>query len=502
MLNKMNKKYIFWGIILFSLLTFIFIFSFLINGGKNQNLKLTNYSIQLSYNEETCVLSGNEKVEYVNNYDNMFQSLYFHLYPNAFREGAKNGVVSANNVNDAYPNGYSYGKIEILGVVYENGDNAIFEICGEDRNILFVKLLEDLYPEESVVLNITFETTLANINHRLGYGENTINLGNFYPIACVYESGKGFSQSLYHSNGDPFYSECANYDVELECSSTFQVASTGALKDFSIVENKSYSKISAEKVRDFCLVLSKKFAKVERVHQDVKVNYYGYENDANLQECLNISVDALKTFENLYGKYPYSQISIVKSNFVHGGMEYPNIVLISDKIYNQSDINYVIVHEIAHQWWYGLVGNDEYNHAWMDEGLAEYSTLLFYRENQTYGEDFAELTSSAIERYKLFEEVYNRVVGHVDGRMERPLCDFATEPEYVECTYTKGVIMFNSLREIVGEKKFISTLRNYFKEFIYKNASPPDLIACFVSSCGKNVEGFFDSWLNGRVFIK
>jgi len=56
---------------------------------------------------------------------------------------------------------------------------------------------------------------LPNINHRFGYGDNTVNFGNFYPVACVYENGKGFIQDLYHSNGDPFYSECSNYEVEI-----------------------------------------------------------------------------------------------------------------------------------------------------------------------------------------------------------------------------------------------------------------------------------------------
>lgn len=499
---KLNKKYILWGGVAFALILFIAIFAVTNWGGGEEKINLTTYQLNLSYNDEEHCLSGEERVEYVNNYDNMFTSLYFHLYPNAFREGAKNGVVSSNNVGQAYPNGYSYGKIEVLNVTFENGEKALFEVAGEDENILIIQLEDELYPDESVILNIAFETTLANIHHRLGYGENTINIGNFYPIACVYESGVGFSQNLYHSNGDPFYSECSNYEVELQFDSSLEIASTGEQK--SIKKEADLTRVSyrAEKVRDFCIVLSPNFEKVSGKYGEIDVNYYGYKGDDNLEECLQTCIDSLETFENLFGKYPYSQLSVVKSNFVHGGMEYPNIVLISDTVSAQNDVNYVIVHEIAHQWWYGMVGNDEYNYAWLDEGLAEYSTLLFYKENTTYGENFDSMINGAIESYKLFEKVYTKVNGSVDGSMQRALCDFQTEPEYVQCIYTKGVIMFNTLREMIGEKKFISTLKNYFEDFKFKNASPSDLVAEFVSTCGRSMEGFFESWLDGSVIIK
>lgn len=502
MKNKIKKQYLLFGAGLAVLIVLLLIISFCCVGHEKENKNLTLYNLSLLYDEQNHILSGSERVNYVNNYDNMFDCLYFHLYPNAFREGAKNGVVSASNIDTAYPNGLSYGWIDIQNVTYENGEKASFNICGEDENILEIKLAEELYPDENVEINIYFETKLANINHRLGYGENTINFGNFYPIACVYESGIGFSQSLYHSNGDPFYSECANYEVEIEFNSAFELATTGVKEKVENGGGKKVDKIFAKNVRDFCFVLSDKFECVSQIVDGIEVNYYGYQNDENLAKCLKTGIDALQTFGRLFGDYPYSQLSIVKSNFVHGGMEYPNIVLISDEVLAQKDYEYVIIHEIAHQWWYGVVGNDEYNHAWLDEGLAEYSTLMFYQENPEYGEDFEGLVKSSLESYKLFEKVYIKVTGSVDGSMDRAICDFATEPEYVQCTYTKGVIMFNTLREMVGDKKFKSALKNYYHDFMFKNASPADLIAQFVSSCGKSTEGFFNSWLEGKVVIQ
>ncbi len=500
MVNKINKKYLLWGGVLLAIIVAMVIASIIFSKEEGAEER-TKYTLDLEYEENSHTLFGEEQVEYFNSSDNMFTTLSFHLYPNAFREGSKTPVVTSNNFGEAYPNGYSYGSIEIVKVSFAEGVPATYQICGEDENILSVVLQEELYPEESVTLNISFKTTLANINHRLGYGENTINLGNFYPVACVYEEGVGFCEYAYHSNGDPFYSECADYDVTLRYPQKFSLASSGKQTEILNADNMVEVKIEGKKIRDFCFVLSDRLERVTATVGKIEVNYFGYAGDENLQECLQTSLDAMTTFQEFYGEYPYSQISIVKSNFVHGGMEYPNIVLVSDAVEGQKDINYVIVHELAHQWWYGLVGNDQYNHAWIDEGLAEFSTLLFFKQNEDYGEDYGGLVDGATESYKLFEKIFIKVTGSVDGRMERGLCDFDTEPEYVQCVYTKGVLMFDALRELVGEKKLLSTLRGICVDYRYKTISSAEFVAEFVSSCGRSMEGFFESWLSGKVII-
>ena len=500
-MKKINFKLSFkWFLPFVVLIILLFVLPLFFINDKKQNL-LSSYNMILAYDDDNHTLEGKEVVTYYNNSENLFTHIYFHLYPNAFREGAKNKVVSLSNTKEAYPNGESYGKIQIKRVFSKDQDLK-YQITGEDENILAVELLQPIYPDEFVEISIDFITCLANINHRLGYGDNTINLGNFYPIACVYENGKGFSQSLYHSNGDPFYSDCANYEVVVKCDSKFSIASSGDLKKSTTSNGIKENQYKGSNIRDFCLVLSEKFEKTSRLFDGVEVNYYGYKGDDNLNKCLQVAVDALKTFNEMFGKYPYSQLSVVKSNFIHGGMEFPNIVLISDQVEGDADYNYVIVHEIAHQWWYGVVGNDEYNHAWQDEGLAEYSTLLFYKKNQDYGENFENMITSANNSYKLFEEVFVRVQGYVDGRMDRPVCDFKTEPEYIQCTYTKGVLLFNNIKELIGEKKFINALGEYYQSFKYQNATCEDLIAVFVDYGGAKIEKVFATWLEGKVIFK
>ena len=470
---------------------------FFISCGKKE-INLTSYNMELKYDDEKHLLNGSERVKYYNNSENAFKTLYFHLYPNAFREGAKNPVISQTHEKEGYPNGMSYGNIEIDSVKIEG--EIPFTIEGEDENILAINLKEELFPSESVDLQIEFSVCLPNMNHRFGYGDSTINLGNFYPIVCVYDENVGFSQSLYHSNGDPFYSEVANYNVSIEFDSKFQIASTGDLISSENGENTIKNQYKATNVRDFCIVLSQKFSHVQGKVDDVVVNYYGYANDDNLDECLKTSIDAIKTFNDMIGKYPYNQISVVKSNFVYGGMEFPNLVLISDKIEEQSEYNYVIIHEIAHQWWYGVVGDDQYNHAWIDEGLAEYSTLLFFEKNESYNEKYPQLISAATKSYKLFEDVYKKINGQVDGRMDRAICDFDTEPEYTQCTYTKSVIMFDSVRELLGKNKFEKAMKKMYKDYKFKIITRAQLTANF-EKFGTGAEKVIDSYLEGKVII-
>lgn len=496
----LNKKIKFIStIFLFAIIISIVIFLCL-TGLKQEEIALSTYKMDLIYDNDKKTLSGSEEITFINNYDNMFTYLYLHLYPNAFREGASAMVVSSAEENNAYPEGISYGDIEVQGVASE-GENLTFSVEGVDKNILKVELLREVYPDESITFTIDFTTTLANINHRLGYGANTINLGNFYPIICMYESGKGFKTDLYHSNGDPFYSECANYEVTINYPSNYTLASSGELINSSTEDGTTTSCMTGTKIRDFCMVLSNNFSLASKQVGNTTIQYYGYNGDTNLDTCLQICEDALLTFNNLFGEYPYSQLSVVKANFIHGGMEYPNLVLISDDVSND-DLAYVIVHEIAHQWWYGVVGNDENNHAWLDEGLAEYSTILFFENNTSYGEDSKSMIENSLQSYKTFVRIFTSVTGSVDTSMDRPLSNFNTEPEYVQCTYTKGLLLFDAIRDSVGDRKFFKALKEYYQEFSFKNVTPATFIASFNHSTGYDLESFIMSWLNGEVVIE
>ena len=235
--------------------------------------KLGYYKQTLVYNQAEHILEGKEVVGFYNYTNDVLNNVCLHLYPNAFRESSRAKVVSLANQDKAYPNGKSYGNIEIESVCFEQ-DYANYEVCGLDQNILKIELNEQLFPNETVEFEIGFSVKLANINHRLGYGKNTINICNYYPIMCVYENGD-FVCDLYHSNGDPFYSKTANYEVSISYSSNLTLASTGKQKnvlDGDIITTT----ISAQNVRDFAMVLSNNFEQISENYEGVEINYYYY----------------------------------------------------------------------------------------------------------------------------------------------------------------------------------------------------------------------------------
>ena len=470
---------------------FVFIFAlplFLVGCGGQ--VQLSSYDIVCEYDENSHTLTCEQNVNYVNNSNNALNEICFFLYPNSFKEIA----VSNAYYDRAYPNGDSFGDIEIESVKI-GGKDAEFNI--ENEAILNVTLFSDLFPNESIEINLSYVVNLANVYHRLGYGNNTVNFGNFYPILCVYDDG--FVKNSFASNGDPFYSDIANYNVQITFPSNYTLATSGEVLSSTSENSKTTTEIKGEKLRDFCFVLSTKFEVISKTINDVNVNYYYYD-DENAEEYLTLACEVIEEFSSSFGDYPYKNVNVVKTNFCFGGMEYPNLVYISDEIADAETYRYVIVHELAHQWWYSLVGNNEYEEAWLDESLTEYSTALFF-ERHDYGLNYDDIIAGADSTYKLFVDVYSNVLGDVDESMNRNLGEFETEPEYVNCVYTKGVLMYDSLRKTLGDSKFFKCLKVYFENFRYKNASGADLINSFSSSSHRNLEGYFSSWLNGEVIF-
>ena len=461
--------------------------------GQNSETENNSYEIKLAYDDEENKLLGEMTVNYYNNTGEELEFVCFHLYPNAFRENSSQSIVSLANYNRAYYNGKSYGDIIITDC------NKEFSFIGEDENILKLDLSSTLAPNDIVILKIEFETILPEINHRMGVGENTINFGNAVPILCVYENG-AFDLNGYNSNGDPFYSEISDYSVQISFPEKFKIACTGELISESIEDGNKLVSIKADNVRDFVFILSEKFEVLTQDVGNTTVSYYYYD-DEKPEESLKTSVLSLQTFNELFGEYPYSTLKVVEASFVHGGMEFPNLVLISDSLFSYETYTTVIIHEIAHQWWYGLVGNDQYNYGWLDEGLAEFSTALFYEKNPEYNITREQMTLRNQSNYKVFETIYTDVLGSVNTNFNRALDEFANEQEYVYTSYVKAYLMHDSLYEYLGEKKYLKCLKYYFSNNKYKFATPESLIACFEKASGRNLESFFYSWFEDKVII-
>ena len=454
------------------------------------------YNITATFNEEDMSILGVQNFEYINTSDEPVSQLQFHLYGNSYRRNSLYPPVASYNISKGYPNGLSYGSMSVSSVML-SGAEVSFSVDGEDEDILIVNLHEEVFPLDKLILDISFDVKLANVMHRLGYSEDTINLGNWYPVLCVMENGEYFSNP-YYSNGDPFYSDVANYNVMMQIPSDYVAAFTGKVEKTTAADGITLYEVSAEVVRDFAVVLSKKFETVTQKVNKTDITYYYYD-DSNPQLALEYAVNSIKTFSELFGEYPYDTYSVVKADFMYGGMEYPTLVLISDEANEQ--FNEIIVHETAHQWWYGIVGNNQITEAWIDEGLADFSTALFYENNSQYEKTFEHYIEGASNSYKLFVSIYSQVVKKEDTSMNRRLNEYRTEYEYTVMVYNKSVIMFGEIKKSYGSEKLVKALKRVYDECKYGFVNEAMLKNIFATTVNADVPSIIDSFITGKVII-
>ena len=447
------------------------------------------YDIKVVYDDKNHTLDCSMSVSYVNNSDAILDEVCFHLYPNAYRRDAQFKAVEESVKEEAYACGESWGKIEIESVS-RAGSEVEWSVEGMDDDILVVPLLKEVEPTERVLLNVDFTVTIPSVLHRLGWLNDIVNCGNWYPIACV-KTQSGFDTSPYYSNGDPFWSDCSDYKVSITVPSSYLVATPGKSEKRENGVNVTYESV-LNNARDFAFVIGK-FNTLSTKVNGVDVFYY-YNKDADAENTLKTAVDALKFFSDKFGAYPYPTYSVVETHFIYGGMEYPALVYVSDSL-NKSMCKEAVIHETAHQWWYGVVGNDQVNHAWLDEGLTEYSTTLFYEFNPSYGVTYRQRMADATSAYIVYSDVTS-----YDGVMERNIGEFSSF-DYTYVTYLKGALMFDTIRKSVGDKAFFKALKQYYNEYAYESATPQGLINVFEKSCERSLKGVFDSFLYGKTRV-
>ncbi len=462
--------------------------------GCSKPSKRTFYDVTALFSEEDMSVSLDMKITFRNPAAGEMDHVSFNVFSNAYREGAALRPVSAQKTGVAYPSGISYGSFSVEKVEVE-GRESTYLLSGEDQTLLTVRV-PSLKKGESCTVRIVGKVFLANVNHRLGYGDETVNLGNFLPTLCVYENG-GYYECPYYDKGDPFYSDIANYRVRFSAPEEYVVASGAQLKGTQSSQGYVSYDYSLSAARDFALVLSKEFRVVSEKAAGVEIVYYHLQ-DADAERHLAVARQSLQHYVESIGKYPYSRLAVCQANFIEGGMEYPALVYVSSDAEGE-EIPRIIAHEIAHQWWYAAVGVNQVEEGFLDEGLAEYSTLTFLDAHPEYGFTRKGLVNSAMTAYSLYCDVYSQVVNQTDTAMRRRLSEFRSEYEYVNLAYNKGLLMWEYYRTSVGDARFFRTLAAFYKKYYLKTATAEDLYA--VASGIAGGEGLLRSFVEGGAVI-
>lgn len=466
---------------------------------KKASKNMNNYTINAVFCDEEKVVNATEVLEYTNRTGEILEHLCFNLYGTAFSEDAKILPYTTLNEKKCFPNGLSYGDVEISSVKV-NGADSKFSIIGEDNNACKVEFGFSLNPKESVVVELVFKLKLANCTHRLGFIDGFVNLGNCYPILAVYENGE-FNITPYYSSGDPFYSECANYEVTFNYPEKYTLSHSGSIVESVVEGGVKTDKLKAKAVRDFALNLSDNYAVLEGSVGYTKVRVLTANGDENASKYLEASVRAVTLFNKLFGEYPYETLDVAFTPFLHGGMEYPNLVYIANDITDFNTIIKVVVHEIAHQWWYGVVGNNEISDAWFDESLAEYSSVLYFENFPEYEITREQMVNECIQDYGLYLDVLSSVNLKHNLSMQLPLQNYLSEYEYVYMVYVKGTIFIDELRKTIGDDDFFDGLQNLYKDNMFKVITKVEFIEAFNKASGVDVSSFVEGYLSGNTIV-
>ncbi len=437
------------------------------------------YTIKVKYQPKEYFLEARMAVDVFNQTGQVFSELYFHFYPAVFN---KRDTVPLLPIGETPRENWKPGEGVIKQVRLHDGQNCLYKLEGTRLKVLLPALL---HHGQKISLEMDFTLKLPLTTGRMGYSGEESRFGNWYPVLAVYDE-LGWNLDPYYTVGDPFYSETGDYLVIIEVPMEEIVGATGYLEKVQFKGKQKVLTWRADNVRDFAWVSSPRYC--ESIHKGSPVIYsLYYPEHAKAGECvLKIARQVLNFCENYIGPYPYPEVRIVEVDFLFGGMEYPNLVYIAKKLYENPEdefFEFAVAHELIHQWWYNVVGNDQIEEPWLDEALTNYTTYLYFAD--TYGLEKA-------------REIKARFLGK--GRAEphmlvKPLHQYRDMKEYSELVYQKGALVLDLLREKVGPEKFREILQRYYHDFQYKNARIRDFVDTVEEVTGNRWDDFFASHL-------
>lgn len=452
----------------------------------------TVYEVTAEYMPTERALTGTVKVDFFNSSGLELDSVCFQLYPNAYRKGRVYSPIGYDVFAEAYYSGESYGEIAISSVL----GGANYEITGADKNILAVRLPAPLAPESRVTLDIGFSTRLAEVNHSLGITEKTVNFVGAFPTACAL-TDNGFYECVPSDICDVSFSAAADYEMRLTVPKEYGLAATGKIREENWLESKKRYTVSASNVRELAFALSTGFAVFEEKTGKTTVKYYGLNSeDGQGQETAALAVQAIAFYSASFGEYFSNEFSLAETDVVHGGAARAGLGFISQKL-SKGERRWAVAKGIALQWWSAAVGVNRSEYAWLAEGLAEYSAALFFEKHGGYGVSKAECARAAGERYHQYTQNYQKALGWVDTRMNRPISSFLNVYEYQRVAGDRAALMFFELEKAIGQKRVLAGLRNYYAENAGGMATPAHLAGAFERT-GLDLRGFFEGYWDGK----
>lgn len=472
-----------------------------------------HYNIKAAIDVEKKEIRASQTVRFTNNSSVDLTNLYFHIYPNRkfthLEKEFANRFAGFFKV-DLFPGGFQSGRLNIASLK-ENDKDLTFKIEGADRTILNIVLDAPLRPGQTMEVAMAYTVSIPHMYGRFGWNENIFALSRWYPILSVHNE-MGWQNYPFYPFHRPFFSEAAYYNLELTVPKEQVVIHSGHLKE---EQGRGAVKTlvigSQQPIRELSLAMSPDYKVFEEQWEGTTLRSYYLPGDEFYGRQALIDAKGLMAYySKLFGHYFYKDFSIAPVYLGHGGEQMSNLVYIDTRVYKLPKFltryfDFLISHETGHQWFYNLVGMDEFTEMWLEEGVHSHF-ILSYLE-QKYGAN-----AEVIDYPKWFEPYqwllphltfrrtgivrYQTIVrGGSDRSVIGELSSFHEPSSIFSLTYGKGSRIVGMLKALVGDEAFGKTFRRVFEEYRFKNLSIADFIRISEEESGQDLKTFFNQWL-------
>ncbi|MBU0528826.1 M1 family metallopeptidase [bacterium] len=508
------------------------------------------YDIDVTLNDSLHTLSAYEKIIYTNNSQDELDFIWFHLWPNAYKN---NETAYAKQRFEQESTRFYFADEEDRGYI----DSLDFKVDGESVDLEYhpewidvakIHLQNSLLPGESILIETPFFVKIPKVYSRLGHSKKHYEITQWYPKPAVYDND-GWHPMPYLNMGE-FYSEFGTFDVKITLPQNYRIMATGDLIDGEIeyawldslasegdklhnLEEKEFKKrikeltksgdeepgemktlhFHQENVHDFAWfadpkwIIQKGNLKFEESGRNVTLwSMYLPKNAELWENSIEYINDATYWYSKFYLEYPYNHVTAVDGDMsAGGGMEYPNITVISSGG-SKDMLEDVIMHEVGHNWLYGIAGFNERDHAWQDEGLNTYTNIRYWEKK--YGDRGETVIFSDFIQNKL--KIANRVtfgwlMGYFQYNMravtgdEQPIDITSAEVDpgnYGSLIYGKVAVYTYYLQHYLGEEMMDKIMQEYFDKWKFKHPQPLDIRQAFESNTDADLSWYFDGVLN------
>jgi Peptidase family M1 domain len=466
-----------------------------------------NYTIDVRLNDTAHTLDGFAKIDYVNNSPDTIRHIWFHLWPNAFKNDK---TAFSDQVLENGSKSFYFSDKEQRGYINRldfRVDGAAINTEDHPQHIDIIKLLllKPLYPGNSIQITTPFHVKLPHTFSRGGHIGHSYQITQWYPKPAVYDH-KGWHPMPYLDQGE-FYNEFGDFDVRITVPEKYVVAATGELKqEERLAPNTKTLRYAQSKVHDFAWFADKNFTVKEDTVQlpsgrVIKAfSYYVPKANSVWDSSMQYIKDAIRFRSRMLGEYPYNVVSVVQGPEGHaGGMEYPTITLIRG-ISRAKELDFIIEHEIGHNWFCEIIASNERRHPWMDEGMNSfYGERYMLEKYGTPGAGVLESMSGGTKGIarKLPQDEFQFALDLVLAvKRDQPINTPADQFSYYNyniIAYLKTAQWLKEVEAYVGKEQFDAAMKAYYEKWKFGHPYPEDFRAVMESVTGKDLSAFFAS---------